>query len=371
MRKVLLWIVPAATLAFGLWVWTASAPVPAVADAPAAASAPPPPAAAIGDAAADDVVTIPIARKVLPVQPAPAAPAAVAPERVPSPPLDVPLGDALPALEIRAHAGDVQARLRLYHHSRCCKDIDSLSGAIAASRSQAVPEPLRAYVPQLESYLLELDALCGKVPRFTPAQLQRYHSWAREAGDPLALIEFATGAPIQVRLSDEGSFDEQIQRLQARRDGALPALQRALESGNLDAVSVLASLHATPDQHRELGGLVQQSWQTTAVYNFLYLRAGGQAFRRQYETFVATMQRRLKPAELAQAQQQAEALYQRHFAGKPVTEFAPGLVPGLSPGPDFQPSEPLPGLAQCPVRPSFRPAPPPPTSPPPPRPSLP
>lgn len=367
MRMVLLWIVLTATLAFGIWQWTAPMPTPTPA-APSASAAPPPPAGGTAGVVDTDSTSIPIARKAVPALSAPAAAAPIVAERVPVPPLSMPFGDALPALEANASAGDVQARLRLYHHSRCCQDLDSISGAIAASRAQPLPEHVRAFVPDLESYLLALDALCGKVPRFTSQQLQRYRNWARDAGDPVALIEFAAGTPITVRPTDSASFDEQIQRLQARRDGALPALQRALESGNLDAVTMLASLHATPNLHRELGSLVQQSWQTTAVYNFLYMRAGGQAFRRQYENFISQMQRRLTPAELAQAQQQAEALYQRHFAGKPVTEYAPGLVPGLSPGPDFRPTAVLPGLAQCPIRPSLRP--PPPTSPPPARPPV-
>lgn len=362
MRVILLLTVLIAALAFSFWQWPAPADSPPAHADPSLLAATP-----VAPDAGTETHGVPIARKVTPAPtPTPVAAVEVA-ERVPLPPLSMPLGDALAALEANASAGDVQARIRLYHQSRCCKDMDSVSGMIAASRTQALPDYFRAQIPELESYLLALDALCGKVPRFTAAQLQRYQSWARDAGDPVALIEFASGMPINVMPMETGSFDEQIQRLQARRDGALPALQRALEGGSLDAVSMLASLHATPRLHRELGSLVEQSWQTTAIYNFLYLRAGGQAFRQQYENFVAIMPRRLKPAELALAQQQAEALYQRHFAGKPVTEFAPGLVPGLSPGADFQPSSALPGLAHCPVRPTIRP--PSPTTPAPPRPS--
>ncbi len=355
---MILLLVLVATLAVGFWRWPAPTDTPA--SSPAAPSDQSAPAATQSTSA--EPLSIPIARKVSPATPAPSAAAVVA-ERVPIPPLSMPFGDALAALESHASAGNVQARIRLYHQARCCKDMDSVSSVIATSRSQPVPENFRALLPELESYLLALDAVCGKVPRFTNRQIQRYQSWAREAGDPVALIEFASGMPMNFMPSEIGSFDDQIRRLQARRDGALPALQRALENGNLDAVTMLASLHASPSLHRELGGLVEQSWQTTAVYNYLYLRAGGQAFRRQYENFVAVMQRRLKPAELALAQQQAEALYQRHFAGKPVTEFSPGLVPGLYPGPDFQPSSALPGLAHCPVRPAPR-LPPTPTPPP-------
>lgn len=357
MRLLPLWIVLAATLAVGLWYWPASSGLSS--PRPDTPSEPTMPAAAAGKVAEHEPLSVPIARKVQAAAPVPVAAAEVA-ERLPIPSLSIPFGDALAALEFHADAGDVQARIRLYHQSRCCKDMDGISGVIAASRSQPVPESFRAHLPELESYLLALDAQCGKVPRFSSAQLQRYQRWAREAGDPVALIEFATGMPLNFMPAEIGSFDEQIQRLQARRDGALPALQRALEGGNLDAVTLLASLHATPSLHRELGSLVEQSWQTTAVYNFLYLRAGGQAFRRRYEDFVAVMQHRLKPTELAVAQQQAEALYQRHFAGRPTTEFAPGLVPGLHPGPDFRPSAALPGLPHCPVRPMPRPAPAPP-----------
>ncbi|MCU0756442.1 MAG: hypothetical protein MUE46_15195 [Xanthomonadales bacterium] len=347
MRMILLLIAVAAILVLGVWRWPAPAHGPAASPERSAPSLPP---AIPPDTARVEALNIPIARKVSSSTLAPVESAIVA-EQVPIPPPSMPFGEALAALESHAGAGDVQARIRLYHQARCCKDMDGVSAYVASARSPHFPDSQRAHLQALESYLLALDAICGKVPRLGNARLQRYQSWAREVGDPVALLEFASSLPMSFSYVEATSFDEQIQRLQARRDGALPALQRALESGNLDAVTLLASLHATPNLHRELGSLVQQSWPTTAVYNLLYLRAGGQAFRRQYEGFVTMMQRRLTPAELAMAQQQAEALYQRHFAGKPITEFAPGLVPGLLPAPEFLPSPALPGLARCPVRP--------------------
>lgn len=347
MRISLLLLVLVATLAVGLWRWSASTDMPsASASAPARTDPAPPPEQTPSGSPAEPL-SIPIARK----RPTVTAELPAIAEQVPIPPLSMPIGDALAALEAHASAGDRQARIRLYHQTRCCRDLDQVSRYVAAGRTAQFPESQQAHLAEMEVYLLALDELCGEFPRLSNARMQRYQTWAREAGDPVAILEFASGTPNFFTYADPGSFDEQIQRLQARRDGALPALQRALERGNLDAVTLLASLHATPTLHRELGGLVDQSWQTAAVYNFLYLRAGGRAFRPQYEGYVLVMRHRLKPDELERAQQQADALYQRHFAGKPVTEFAPGLVPGLIPAVDFQPTPALPGLAQCPIRP--------------------
>lgn len=347
MRMTLLLMVLVATVAVGFWRWSAPTDPPtASASAPSQTDPAPPPVQAPSGSPAE-ALSIPIARK----RPTVTAEVPAIAEQVPMPPLSMPVGDALAALEAHASAGDRQARVRLYHQARCCRDLDQVSRYVAAGRTAQFPESQKAHLAEMEAHLLALDGLCGQFPRLSNARMQRFQNWAREAGDPVAILEFASGAPNFYSYTDPGSFDEQIQRLQARRDGALPALQRALESGNLDAVTLLASLHATPSLHRELGGLVEQSWQTAAVYNLLYLRAGGRAFRPQYEGFVSVMRHRLKPDELERAQQQADALYQRYFAGKPVTEFAPGLVPGLIPAADFQPTPALPGLAQCPTRP--------------------
>jgi len=280
------------------------------------------------------------------------------------PPLDAPLAESLRALEALAWAGDAAAATRLYEQAKCCAETDNMamlvSGITASEQwsnqqdavNGGAPRVRTEYPNAMKDHLLSLNAYCGKVPTRLFQRLPEYQTLARRTDDPIAILEFVRTDLRRNALP----MHEQIAVLNERQSEALNSLSALVACGNLDAVVLLASLHATPALHGDLGKQVEQSWPTTAVYNHFYLYAGGRAYRAQYENFVRLMATRLSPSQMSTAREQAQQLWQRYCANKPFAETAPsGLAPGLAADPAFVPSPRYQGERSCPQRPKVLP----------------
>jgi hypothetical protein len=271
-------------------------------------------------------------------------------ELLPMPVPALPFAQARAALEQRAQAGDLPAAMRLLDESKCCGTVHVGMNYLLRIRPPAMSaEETKIFdelLTRIKSHEQTMQLRCGDLKK-NPLNYQAIQKWARAAGDPLSVIEFTRARP-----NYGASIQEQIKQLQERERDAIPSLHRLVAQGNLDAVMMLASLHATPGYHGDLGSLVKQDWETTAVYNLLYLRAGGRAFRTRVQSFAAQMSTRLTPEQLQAAKTRAADIYDASFAGRTASEYGvPMVAPGLRQEADFAATPRASGASACPALP--------------------
>ena len=269
-------------------------------------------------------------------------------ELLPMPAPDLPLAVSHSALVQRAQAGDLPAAMRLLDESKCCGTRNISTNYLLNIRPTNLDAEeakfFDAYLTGIKTHEQTMQRRCGDITK-TSIDIKAAQKWARAAGDPLSLIEFARSPPLF-----GASIAAQIQQLQERERDAIPSLHRLVSQGNLDAVMLLASLYATPNLHGDLGSLVQQDLETTAVYDMLYLRAGGRAYRARLEAFTAQMNTRLTPEQLQSAKTRALEIYNTAFAGRTSSEYGIAFVaPGLQQEPGFAATARYPGASACPV----------------------
>ena len=270
------------------------------------------------------------------------------PELLPMPAPSLPLALTQSALAQRALVGDLPAAMRLLDESKCCGTRNISMNYLLKIRPTGLdPEEAKFFGDLLDgvkTHEQTMQQRCGDLIQ-SQIDIQTAQKWARAAGDPVSVIDFARSPPLFGR-----SIAEQIKRLQERERDAIPSLHRLVSQGNLDAVMLLGSLHATPNYHGDLGSLVQQDWESTAVYNLLYLRAGGRAYRSRLETFSAQMSTRLSPEQLQSAKARALEIYNTAFAGRIASEYGVAFVaPGLQQEAGFTATARYPGASACPT----------------------
>lgn len=268
----------------------------------------------------------------------------------PLPAPDLPLAVSQSALVKRAQAGDLPAAMRLLDESKCCGTRNITTHYLLNIRPTDLDaEETKFYdnfVIGMKTHEQTMQQRCGDIKK-TSIDIKAARKWARAAGDPLSVIEFARSSPLfGVSIADH------IQHLQERQRDAIPSLHRLVSQGNLDAVMVLASLHATPSVHGDLGSLVQQDIETAAVYDMLYLRAGGRAYRARMEFFMAQMNTRLTSEQLTLAKARALEIYNAAFAGRTTSEYGiASVAPGLLQETGFAADARYPGASACPILP--------------------
>ena len=269
-------------------------------------------------------------------------------ELPPMPAPGLPLALAKSALEQRAQAGDLPAAMRLLDETKCCATrASSMTYLLITRPPQLDPEEAKffdALLIGIKTHQQTMQQRCGEL-QHNSIYSKTAQKLARAAGDPLSVIEFARSPPLV-----GGSIRAQIEHLQERERDAIPGLHRLVSAGNLDAVMLLGSLYATPSYHGDLGSLVQQNWESTAVYNLLYLRAGGRAYRSRLQSFADQMTARLSPEQLQSAKARALEIYNTAFAGRTASEYGIAFVaPGLQQEPGFTATARYPGESACPI----------------------
>jgi hypothetical protein len=285
----------------------------------------------------------------------PAKPALAA---LPLPEATLPLAKSLTELERLANLGDVNAALRLYDEAKCCAGLPDITLSIAnmAAKPRNSYEPTEArdrqsqFIQAAKDHMIALNTFCGAVPTSLPRDLARYRTLAEQSNSISMQLEFLSGeSPFQPRFMQK-PLRERIESLQRFERDAIPTLHRLIARGNLDAVAIIAAIHATPELHGDLGSLVKRDIYTTAVYDQLYLQAGGTAYRAQYQNFIRNrLPSQLSPEQLAQSRTEADSLHQRYFKNASTTEFGGAdRIRGLQPAIDFQGSAAYPGARTCP-----------------------
>jgi hypothetical protein len=345
------------------WYWL-RAPVAATAAGPSTAAAAPAGTADVtptGQPAASFAEGLPV-RVRRPAQPPAASTSAVTPlaELPPLPPAEQPLADAYEVLEKRARAGDVQAASRLAQDALCCAGMDMAASALDYFNNRAPQNTDRQQVVQqaamravAEDNLLKLRGYCGKSPMQRPPQLFDLALRAAELGDPVMTMELLGGRRLMGMLQSQAVAE--YERVGRYRDRALDLITRQVQQGNLDAVRLLAAAHANPDLHSTLGGLLERDPQAVLVYDLLYLRAGGQAYRGRFNGFVERMRQQpalLSGVDFPAAEQQAEQLYQQYFAGRTPSETGQPRLAMLEPDDGWSaPPASLARMRTCPAQP--------------------
>ena len=271
----------------------------------------------------------------------------------------LPLAKSLPELERLAKLGDVNAALRLYDEAKCCASLPDMTLGIANMSARPPGSPSLSaeqiagrdrFAQAAKDHIITLNAFCGAVPTRLVRDLPRYRTLAEQSNSVAMQLEFLAGeSPYQPNYRPK-PLRERIVSLQRFEREAIGTLHGLIARGNLDAVAMMAAIHATPQMHGDLGSLVKTDLYVTAVYDLLYLQAGGRAYRGQFEGFVRDrLPRQLSATQLVQARAEADALYQRYFKRAATTEFGGAIrIMGLQPVKDFQGSPPYPGARTCP-----------------------
>lgn len=280
-------------------------------------------------------------------------------DAMPLPEATLPLAKSLIELERLADLGDAHAALRLYDEAKCCATLPDMTMSLASMATRppghtgASAEQLAQqsqFLQAAKDHVIQLNAFCGSVPSRLAQNLARYQALAEQSGSVPIQLEFLAGESPYTPNFRQKPLRERIVSLQRFERDALGTLHSLIARGNLDAVAMMAAIHATPALHGDLGSLVKEDYYVTAVYDLLYLQAGGRAYRAQYEGFVRNrLPQRLSPARLAQARLEADALYLRYFKSAATTEYASaGSIRALLPAPNFKGSERYPGARICP-----------------------
>jgi hypothetical protein len=272
------------------------------------------------------------------------------------PDASVKLADSIAALTKSAEAGEVQAAARLMHEAKCCQQMAGLVYSLEQwprleSRLRQLSPDARAKAKQmLSGELIEMDRFCGTLKDQTLGKILVAGNPIRELlreRDPATRLRWLKN-PEDYQFRRPG-VRARIEALQVYEQTALASLHQLIASGNLDAVAINAAIHATPNLHGDLGSLVQQDWYTTAIYNYLYIRAGGGAYRQRIQGFIdERMPRVLTPIQLAQAKAEADTIYERYFKGKAITEYGTELL-GLTVEKAFQPTPAAGSERKCPT----------------------
>lgn len=243
-----------------------------------------------------------------------------APDR-PSRPLPdpaLPLPGVVAELEQRARAGEAAAACRLaaeWSHCSALPERRAEFDAWLSSRRLALdllPEAMRAEaaanierdLPLREQGLRELQAHCGDVPVPSPAEVARMWRASALGGDAAALRQYASGHAFKW-----GKLLDALPELATYRAEA-PALARlAASRGDLDMALALASAYA-PTGRRERT-LLQQAVPADPARGLALFRRieaaldagehGDTRVAMEVSERIATLEKSLTPAELAQA----------------------------------------------------------------------
>lgn len=249
----------------------------------------------------------------------PSGPAEQAPPLPTVQPGDLPTNEdwsqsAIERLLALSDAGDPQAAvLLLRRHQRCAAYEGAWRRAAEHQREleqSADPqrrEALSALIIK-EGERLQADARCKVLPPWSATTLFDLQWRAATLGDRQAILE-AVVNPALDRLSPL-QHPDRFDRYQERAPGLL---QDLLRRGDLDAVRLLADVHADPSSARWLGQLVNQDDRIALTYTQLYLEAGGRRYRDRLTRRSAELTARLAPAEAAAALTRARDLSERYF----------------------------------------------------------
>lgn len=246
------------------------------------------------------------------------SPAAPARPARPLPDPSQPLPGVIAELEQRARAGEAAAACRLaaeWSHCSALPERRAEFDAWLSSRRLALdlmPEALRAdaaanierELPLRERTLRELQAHCGEVPVPSPAEVARMWRAAAVGGDAAALRQYASGHAFKW-----GKLLDTLPELATYRAEAPGLARLAASRGDLDMALALASAYA-PTGRRERT-LLQQSVAADPAQGLALFRrieaaldAGGHGDTRvamEVSERIATLEKTLTPAELAQA----------------------------------------------------------------------
>lgn len=305
-RRPALWIVLLATIGFAGWWMTRRDNVPeappteATAGEQAVASAPPPES--------------------------PARIAARVPPPAPLPPWDMPLEELVATLQPRADAGDSRAACRLAAELLRCARNDT---AIEAHRrysslgSETYDQQGRLDIAnRMDEQMvrrMERQIQCRDVPAEVLARGGDYLAQAARAGEPEAMIRYATGEQWNLHFDDalaDPGFD-------AWRRDAPAMLHRAVAAGAPEAVFLLYAAYS--DDFSPYTGLVDDDRVQSQAYRMLFLRLQGR---------VEWVDRRLDAATVQRARDVATTWHRQYYGDRLVATEDIHLVPLWNAGVD-------------------------------------
>jgi hypothetical protein len=221
---------------------------------------------------------------------------------------------AIEALVGLAEAGNAQAAVMLLRRYQRCAAYENAwrrAASIQRELEQASDarkrESLSTQLLQ-QGERLEADAQCKVLPPWSRTTLFDLQWRAASLGDRQAILELAVNPalssvpPIRHR--------DRYDRYQSQ---VLGLLQGLLQRGDLDAVRLLADVHADPTSFRWLGQLVERDEQIALLYAQLYLSAGGRRYRDRLSRQSAEWSAQMQPVDAATMQQRAQALADRYF----------------------------------------------------------
>jgi hypothetical protein len=230
MQTLRLLMLAGLALIAGIWLWMGRD-----GNQPAPLAVPAPPSATIGARESGNQASVhtPLMDPAMPPLPSP----------------ELPLRDAVAALQLRADAGDSLAACRL---------------GTALLRCQWLPEPTPGYDAQLAQheasmehtgdlenanriamvrlYRAELRRTCESVPAALVAKGNHYIRQAALAGEPEAMIRYASGNSLMTGHINSWTFINSPAFDVWRRE-ARPVLMRALDAGVPEAAVLLAEAH--------------------------------------------------------------------------------------------------------------------------------
>ncbi len=249
----------------------------------------------------------------------PTGPAEQAPPLPPAQPGDLPTNDdwsqaAIERLIVLSDAGDPQAAvLLLRRHQRCAAYEGAWRRAAGHQREleQSTDPQRREALSALivkEGERLQSDERCKVLPPWSATTLFDLQWRAATLGDRQAILE-AVLNPALTQVSPLQHADR-FDRYQQQAPGLL---QDLLRRGDLDAVRLLAEVHADPSSSRWLGQLVAQDDRIALTYAQLYLEAGGRRYRDRLTRQSGELAARLSPADAAAALTRAQDLSERYF----------------------------------------------------------
>ena len=201
------------------------------------------------DTTAPNAAPTPAASAPAPVPAEALAPSAPRPAATPLPPPGTPVADAIAALKPRADAGDSLAACGLAMELLRCTHLAEASEYITTdTRPLDVLLAERGQLDAADQYAemeirkIQLQQQCARIDPATLALAPRYLAAAAFAGEPEAMLRYATGAHHGVSGGSQFIRDPDFERW--RRE-APAMLLRAAQAGRRDAVHALGVAYRT------------------------------------------------------------------------------------------------------------------------------
>ena len=245
------------------------------------------------------------------------------------PPPGAPLKDTFAELQTRANANDVAAAMRLYRDLSLCNRFRGMDKANSSLADELLNQQVDAMnLQQIEGYAVQLDAIESR-----KQVMQKFHTLCDGAsGDMLdslvpdlrqaALLgeEYARSCYLQRGPAyDTRRLVNHPEWLDDYRDSVQSLIGSGIAAGDWKVVDILQNAYA-PDSDSALAGVLGADPYRYYRYLKLY-RLGAEPYRAgQLNQQLIEAAALLSPAQLAEADEWAQATFQQNFNASSSTE---------------------------------------------------